>query len=1712
MIAGAYTYTVNGLAPCPAESATVTVAINTPPDPGTDGTITLCSSDPAVSLFAQLGGTPDAGGAWIGPSAVVGDSFDPATMAAGAYTYTVSSVAPCPALTSEVLVIINPMPDAGIAGGLTLCSSSPTTNLVDGLNGSPDAGGIWTAPDGGPSNGTFTPGSGIAGSYTYTVNGSSPCPSVAAQVVVTVVTNPDAGTPGSATLCATDAALLLFTELGGTPDAGGTWSGPSAVIGGLYDPATMNPGAYTYTITVPPPCVNASSTVTITEVAPPNAGNDGAITLCISSPATSLFAALGGAAQAGGSWSGPSTVTTGQFDPATMDAGVYTYTVSGTAPCPNDAATVTVTVVSAPDAGTPGTATLCNTDTSIDLFTELGGTPDLGGTWSGPSAVIGGLYDPATMDPGVYTYTITVPPPCVNASSTVTITEVAPPNAGNDGAITLCISSPAISLFAALGGAAQAGGSWSGPSTVTTGQFDPATMDAGVYTYTVNGTAPCPNDAATVTVTVVSAPDAGTPGTATLCSTDTSIDLLTELGGTPDLGGTWSGPSAVIGGLYDPATMDPGVYTYTITVPPPCVNASSTVTITEVAPPNAGNDGAITLCISSPATSLFAALGGAAQAGGSWSGPSTVTAGQFDPATMDAGVYTYTVNGTAPCPNDAATVTVTVVSAPDAGTPGTATLCSTDTSIDLFTELGGTPDLGGTWSGPSAVIGGLYDPATMDPGVYSYTITVPAPCVNVSSTVEVTTVQAPDAGVDGALTLCITGATAPLVDGLGGSPDVGGAWSGPSTVTNGQFLPATMLAGTYNYTVAGQAPCPADIASVMVSVSSEPDPGGPGFLSICASDETTDLFERLEGSPDAGGVWAMPDGAVFSGLLDPASMPSGVYTYSITVPPPCMSVSSTVTVEVVLPPDAGEDGTLTLCATGGPEALFGSLGGNPDPNGSWSTGTGAPWTGIFDPNTDSPGDLVYTVNGTSPCPQDIAVVSVSVIAPPVPGTDDIVNLCITGSPVDLFPALGTADPAGVWTTSTGAAFTGVFTPSMDQAGDFTYSVAGTAPCPAASAVITVNVITDADAGADGANTLCVSNPPSPLFNLLGGTPDAGGDWFDPFGNAVNGTFDPASQIAGIYTYVVAVPAPCLNDTSVVTIAITQEVNAGLDGSVTLCSDDGSIELFDGLGGAPDLGGTWSGPGGSSSGLFTPASDLPGTYQYTVTASAPCPNAVAMVEVTVHPLPDAGADGSLSVCPGSSVIDLFSLLGGSPDTGGAWIGPTGLSGTGTFTPSEDIPGTYTYIVAGTAPCPDASASATVTIHVVPQPDAGPDAFTCTLGTSMTAEGDWVSGTWSGPSGISFGDVSSGSTSVAALQGGTYTLTWSTLSAEGCTAMDTVSITFTDDIIPVVSATDAVCNGSCDGSASVLATGGNTIAGAYDYVWSDAAAGNVAQATGLCAGTYSVTVLDANGCNATATFTIGEPEPLVIDAIFDVDETCPGTCDGQVVVQDPEGALYSIDGGENVQAANSFNGLCPGEYAVMMQDASGCTSYGVALIGSPMPVEAAFLINPDTLFIDEPTADLINTSSSNATTFLWDFGTGDTSTETSPSYSFPGGLGATYTVCLTAMDANGCTDSVCAPIQVFDLLLVHVANAFTPNGDGFNDGFAPVFNQPWVSDYEFLIFDRWGERIFESRTVDEQWTGRYGSDVVETEVYVWKLTCKDQLTGELIERIGHVSVLK
>jgi hypothetical protein len=1123
MTPGVYTYTVTGTAPCANATATVTVTETGEPNAGTNGTLTVCSTGAAASLFAQLGGTPDAGGTWSGPSPVVGGQYDPATMNPGVYTYTIAAVAPCTGATATVTVTENAAANAGANGALTVCSSGAAVSLFTSLGGTPQSGGAWTGPSA-VVGGQYDPATMTPGVYTYTVTGTAPCANATATVTVTETGEPDAGANGTLTVCSTGAAASLFAQLGGTPDAGGTWSGPSPVVGGQYDPATMNPGVYTYTIAAVAPCTGATATVTVTENAAANAGANGALTVCSSGAVVSLFTSLGGTPQSGGAWTGPSAVVGGQYDPATMTPGVYTYTVTGTAPCPNATATVTVTETGEPNAGTNGTLTVCSTGAAASLFAQLGGTPDAGGTWSGPSPVVGGQYDPATMNPGVYTYTIAAVAPCTGATATVTVTENAAANAGANGALTVCSSGAAVSLFTSLGGTPQSGGAWTGPSAVVGGQYDPATMTPGVYTYTVTGTAPCPNATATVTVTETGEPNAGTNGTLTVCSTGAAASLFAQLGGTPDAGGTWSGPSPVVGGQYDPATMNPGVYTYTIAAVAPCTGATATVTVTENAAANAGANGALTVCSSGAAVSLFTSLGGTPQSGGAWTGPSAVVGGQYDPATMTPGVYTYTVTGTAPCANATATVTVTETGEPDAGANGTLTVCSTGAAASLFAQLGGTPDAGGTWSGPSPVVGGQYDPATMNPGVYTYTIAAVAPCTGATATVTVTENAAANAGANGALTVCSSGAAVSLFTSLGGTPQSGGAWTGPSAVVGGQYDPATMTPGVYTYTVTGTAPCANATATVTVTETGEPNAGTNGTLTVCTP-VRLQACSHLGGTPDAGGTWSGPSPVV--GGHDPATMNPGVYTYTIAAVAPCTGATATVTVTENAAANAGANGALTVCSSGAAVSLFTSLGGTPQSGGAW-TGPSAVVGGQYDPATMTPG--VYT-----------------------------------------------------------------------------YTVTGTAPCANATATVTVTETGEPDAGANGTLTVCSTGAAASLFAQLGGTPDAGGTWSGP-SPVVGGQYDPATMNPGVYTYTIAAVAPCTGATATVTVTENAAANAGANGALTVCSSGAAVSLFTSLGGTPQSGGAWTGPSAVVGGQYDPATMTPGVYTYTVTGTAPCPNA------------------------------------------------------------------------------------------------------------------------------------------------------------------------------------------------------------------------------------------------------------------------------------------------------------------------------------------------------------------------------------------------------------------------------------------------------------------------------------------------------------------------
>ncbi len=1706
-VAGVYTYSIAGTAPCPADQSTVTVAVTNNPDPGTNGAVVVCANGSAVDLFAQIGGTPDAGGSWTYNGNAHGSTFDPAIDAAGVYTYTITVPPPCQNASSTVTVLVQAPPDAGLDGTLTLCSTSATTALFPVLTGA-QAGGTWNF-QGNAHNGTFQPNTDVAGVYTYTVAGTAPCTSDQSTVTVTVNQPPNAGADGSLTVCSTGSAVDLFTLLGGTPATGGSWSQNGVAHANTYDPSVDASGSFTYTVTGNAPCPSDAASVTITEVDPPDAGADGSITLCSTGAAIDLFAQLGGVPAAGGSWNGPSPVTASQFDPTSMLAGTYTYTVMGTAPCPSDASQVVIAITPAPDPGGDGALLLCIGGSAVDLFAQLTGTPEAGGAWSFNGAAHTSTFDPAVDANGIYTYTLSGTAPCPNASANVTMTVTASPDAGTPGNTTLCASDAALPLLGLLGGTPDAGGTWTDANGIAHGTtFDPSTDQPGVYTYTINVPPPCVSTSSSVTIGVLQPSDPGVDGALTLCTTSAPIDLSGQLGGTPDAGGQWTLNGNAHGSMFDPTADAAGAYTYTVTSAAPCPSVSATVQVSLNAPPNAGTDGVVTLCISSSPIDLFAQVGGAPQSGGAWSFNGALHAATFDPAIDLSGDYVYTVSGNAPCPSASSVVTVNVVSAPDPGINGTITLCESDTPADLLAQLGGTPDAGGTWSGPSAVVGGSFDPASMSAGTYTYTINVPPPCSSVSSEVLVTVQNLPEPGTNGASILCATSTAADLFTLLGGTPQPGGTWTDPSGQPHlALFNPATDAQGSYTYTVPGTQPCPAASAQVVMTVTSNPDPGTNGAATLCVSDLAIDLFDQLGGTPDIGGTWSGPSAAP-NGAFDPSTMEAGLYTYTITVPPPCVSASSSVMITVQQPADPGTGGATVVCISQTPVDLFSSLGGTPDVPGVWSF-NGTTHGNYFDPAIDAAGDYVYTVAGNAPCPSASAPVSVTVVTDPDAGTDGAITLCTSGATTDLFTLLGgTPDAGGTW-SGPSAVVSGQFEPGTMSAGTYTYTITVPPPCTSTSSQVVVNLVQPPDPGEDGALTLCSVSSETDLFVVLGGTPDAGGTW-SYNGSAHASSYDPAQDAPGSYTYTVVGTLACPASTASVIVSELLPPEAGANGTLNLCISGPPVDLNTALSGA-DPNGSWTAPNGQPfTTLFDPSTATTGAYTYTVQGTAPCPNDQSVIMVNVFSNPNAGLDGANTLCTTGSAIDLFAQLGGSPNNGGFWIAPNGQAHAAAFDPATDAAGSYAYVIDVPPPC--VGDTAMVTLSLVQPPDAGLDGSItlCANGTAIDLFAQLggapdTGGTWTAPN----GSASDASFDPTTEPEGTYTYT--VQATQPCSnAAAVVFVEVSDPITGGAMTQNAICHDACDGSAVLNVNGGTP---AYSFTWSGNVAGaQDSTAIGLCAGTFSVNITDASGCTGTIGFTISEPPQLVIDAIGTGDENCPDACDGNLNVVDNQGVLFSLDGGTTWQSSGLFSDLCPGGYTVLMLDANGCEASAPAAIQPGDPVIAEFYATPDTTSVSNTLISFTNLSG-NANTFSWNFGGLATSVEGAPSYAFPHVLGGVYDVCLLATNNNGCQDSICHPVVILDELIVHVPNAFTPNGDDINEGFVPIFNIPaFVGDYEFMIFDRWGELIFESNTVGQHWNGTMGGEVVKEEVYVWKLKFRDIITHERHDRIGHVTLLK
>ena len=159
------------------------------------------------------------------------------------------------------------------------------------------------------------------------------------------------------------------------------------------------------------------------------------------------------------------------------------------------------------------------------------------------------------------------------------------------------------------------------------------------------------------------------------------------------------------------------------------------------------------------------------------------------------------------------------------------------------------------------------------------------------------------------------------------------------------------------------------------------------------------------------------------------------------------------------------------------------------------------------------------------------------------------------------------------------------------------------------------------------------------------------------------------------------------------------------------------------------------------------------------------------------------------------------------------------------------------------------------------------------------------------------------------------------------------------------------------------------------------------------------------------------------------------------------------------------------------------------------------------------DFMN-QSSNSTLYTWDFGDGNNSIATSPTHTFPDELAANYSVTLIANNLFNCPDTITKTINVYEDLLFFIPNTFTPDGDKYNQTFQPVITAGYENDsYEFAIYNRWGETIFESAEIHEAWNGTTSiGTICQDGTYTWQMYIKDSRKGIRHQFIGQVNLIR
>ena len=543
------------------------------------------------------------------------------------------------------------------------------------------------------------------------------------------------------------------------------------------------------------------------------------------------------------------------------------------------------------------------------------------------------------------------------------------------------------------------------------------------------------------------------------------------------------------------------------------------------------------------------------------------------------------------------------------------------------------------------------------------------------------------------------------------------------------------------------------------------------------------------------------------------------------------------------------------------------------------------------------------------------------------------------------------------------------------------------------------------------------------------------NWTTQNGNFVNGqnTLNPVVDAVGIYTLTVTNNDTGCSSSDMVEVTenVTQPTLSVNISGVLNCQN--TTVTINSTSTAPNSSYLWTGPNNFMSNIANPVVSVAGVYELTVTDNSNgCTNTIqALVMETTAPT--------------ATISNQINVLCNGDENGSATVMASGGAGSFTYewssggmmaTESGLGAGTYTVTVTDADDC-TATISVTITEPDLLVANASATGETSTGGNDGTATADPMGGeptysyNWSN---------NMTTQTISGLAPGNYTVT--VTDANMCTATQTVTVSNFDcgDVTLDFQINNVNCNGGNNGSLTALV---NSNATPISYEWNN----GVMEATnsGLTAGTYSVTIIDDNGCELTNSATITEPPAITIN-VSATDVSCNGANDGTATAMATGGTGVLTYFWDNGMTTPTIESLPPGTYTINVSDENFCSNSAMITVSQPPAlILNVVTTNESANAANDGTALAEISGGAGNYTFLWSNGATTQMLENLEPDNY----------CVTVTDENGCTVEGCGFVDMFGCTSVQtVINHENVSCFGGTDGLATVESFNGTAPYNYI----------------------------------------------------------